>query len=200
MEQCGFLQGALGSSLASSFLKSCKFSFQPIKHGLFSSLSLKVITIPFLLFSKTNKQRHFSKKGQSTNSLVETLNIYIYTPYGITSIYWHASIWKPDSACPIFSYSTGMPLRTYMYLHWWDNSTYVYQTPRSETQFLLCIEGILLRLAVFFNIIMALKYLDYIFGFKLATVSFMISSHEIISRKLFNCFMDNLFLITFFFI
>jgi hypothetical protein len=30
------------------------------------------------LFSKTNKQRHFSKKGQSTNSLVETLNIYIY--------------------------------------------------------------------------------------------------------------------------
>jgi hypothetical protein len=31
------------------------------------------------LFSKTNKQRHFSKKGQSTNSLVETLNIYIYT-------------------------------------------------------------------------------------------------------------------------
>jgi hypothetical protein len=111
----------------------------------------------------------------------------------------HASIWKPDSACPIFSYSSGMPLRTYMYLHWWDNSTYVYQTPRSETQFLLCIEGILLRLAVFFNIIMALKYLDYIFGFKLATVSFMISSHEIISRKLFNCFMDNLFLITFFF-
>lgn len=79
MEQCGFLQGALGSSLASSFLKSCKFSFQPIKHGLFSSLSLKVITIPFLLFSKTNEQRHFSKKGQSTNSLVETLNIYIYT-------------------------------------------------------------------------------------------------------------------------
>lgn len=78
MEQCGFLQGALGSSLASSFLKSCKFSFQPIKHGLFSSLSLKVITIPFLLFSKTNEQRHFSKKGQSTNSLVETLNIYIY--------------------------------------------------------------------------------------------------------------------------
>ena len=78
MEQCGFLQGALGSSLASSFLKSCKFSFQPIKHGLFSSPSLKVITIPFLLFSKTNEQRHFSKKGQSTNSLVETLNIYIY--------------------------------------------------------------------------------------------------------------------------
>ena len=110
MEQSGLLQGVLGSSLASSLLKSCKFSFQPIKHGLFWYLSLKVITIPFLLFSKRNKRRHFpvSTERQSTNSLVETLKTHTYTytyTNGITSIHWHATNRKPDHsfACPIFS-------------------------------------------------------------------------------------------------
>jgi hypothetical protein len=50
------------------------------------SLSLSQNTnnfMPFLLFSKRNKQRHFSKSGQSMKSLTETLN---YTPIGITYI------------------------------------------------------------------------------------------------------------------
>lgn len=115
MEQCGFLQGALGSSLASSFLKSCKFSFQPIKHGLFSSLSLKVITIPFLLFSKTNKQRHFSKKGQSTNSLVETLNIYIYIH----------SIWDHEYLLTCEHLKTRLCVPN-IFVQYWNAATYVH--------------------------------------------------------------------------
>jgi hypothetical protein len=153
MEQWGSLQGALGSSLISLHSwKAANSLFRP-SNMVFSPLSQNTNNfMPFLLFSKRNKQRHFSKSGQSTKSLTETLN---YTPFGITYIDMLASYWKADYfACLVF-YS-GMML--YIFTDETILPSSISQTPRSETLLLLCIDGVLLRLL--FNIVVTLKLDD----------------------------------------
>jgi len=152
------------------------------------SLSLSQNTnnfMPFLLFSKRNKQRHFSKSGQSMKSLTETLN---YTPIGITYIDMLASYWKADYfACLVF-YS-GMML--YIFIDETILPSSISQTPRSETLLLLCIDGVLLRLL--FNIVVALKLDDM----SVSNLLLLASWYQaiIISRKFFDSRIDRLFLI-----
>lgn len=132
--------------------KAANSLFRP-SNMVFSPLSQNTNNfMPFLLFSKRNKQRHFSKSGQSTKSLTETLN---YTPFGITYIDMLASYWKADYfACLVF-YS-GMML--YIFTDETILPSSISQTPRSETLLLLCIDGVLLRLL--FNIVVTLKLDD----------------------------------------
>ena len=132
--------------------------------------------MPFLVFSKRNKQRHFSKSGQSTNSLTETLN---YTAYGITYIDMLASYWKADYfACLVF-YS-GMML--YIFIDETILPSSISQTPRSETLLLLCIDGVLFRL--FFNILVTLRLDDI----SVSNLLLLASWYQafIISRKSFD--------------